>query len=146
MVWTYFLLRNGFIRRLILMLRLVLQSSISTVISAYVQLRPTDKQENRFYETLLQTTLLTNDNDLFMVGDFNRKGVQQLDDCQGVHGDYGVGSHNEERIRLQEFCNTNNQLLSNTNFRKPTSHIFTYQPGGNTIQIDYILTRKDGCS
>ena len=53
-------------------LRLVIGNATATVISAYApQSGLTDEQKDRFYESLLQTTSITNDSDhLIMAGDF----------------------------------------------------------------------------
>ena len=127
----------------ILNLRLVLENMTTTVISTYApQAGLAGEQKDRFYESLMQTTSLTNDNDLiFMDGDFNGYVGQYHDGFHGVHGGYCYGSRNEEGSRLLVFCDANDLTICNTNFKKPSSHLITYQSGEHTSQIDYILTR-----
>ncbi|XP_052821790.1 craniofacial development protein 2-like [Octopus bimaculoides] len=128
----------------ILKIILVPQHGLATIISAYAsQLGLPDGLKDRFYDTLLQTTSLTNDRDiLFVAGDFNGHVGQHSGGFYGVHGGYGFGSHNEEGTRLLEFCDANDLMVCKSNFRKPANHLFTYRSGRHTSQIDYILTRK----
>ncbi|CAI9722630.1 Hypothetical predicted protein [Octopus vulgaris] len=113
----------------LLKLRLVLQNSIVTIISAYTpQVGLPDEQKDHFYDILLQATSKTNDNDpIFVAGDFNGHIGCQSNIFHGVHGGHRIGSQNEDGTRLLEFCDANNLLICNINFRKPASYLITYQ-------------------
>ena len=76
-----------------------------------------------------------------LASNFNGHVGQHHDGYSGVHGGYGYGTRNEEGSRLLEFCDAIDLTICNTNFRKPASHLITYQSGENRSQIDYILTR-----
>ena len=56
---------------------------------------------------------------------------------QRFHGDRGFGRHNLEGEGILEFAVTYNLVVSNYFFTKMESHLVTYQPGKNQIQIDY---------
>ncbi|XP_029647248.1 craniofacial development protein 2-like [Octopus sinensis] len=77
-----------------------------------------------------------------MAGNFNGHVGQHPGNSHGVHDGNGFGSCNEEETRLWKFCDGNDLMICNTNFRKLASLLFTYQSGGYTSQIGYILTRK----
>eukprot|EP00106_Octopus_bimaculoides_P017373 XP_014784815.1 PREDICTED: craniofacial development protein 2-like [Octopus bimaculoides] len=77
-----------------------------------------------------------------MVRDFNGHVGKHSDGFHGMHRDYGLGSRNEDGTRLQEFCDANGLMVSNTNFRKPASLLITNQSGGHTSQSDHNLTRN----
>ncbi|XP_014679155.1 PREDICTED: craniofacial development protein 2-like [Priapulus caudatus] len=58
-----------------------------------------------------------------------------------VHGGYGLGVRNVEGERILEFAVVNDLVVGNTCFKKHECHLVTYQSGGISTQIDYILFR-----
>ncbi|CAI9741250.1 Hypothetical predicted protein [Octopus vulgaris] len=80
-----------------------------------------------------EATSKTSGNDLiFVAGDFNGHVGQEAGIFTGVHGGCGIGTRNDEGTRLLEFCDACNLLICNTNFRKPDSHLVTYQSGDSS--------------
>uniref|UniRef100_A0A0L8HL97 FH2 domain-containing protein n=1 Tax=Octopus bimaculoides TaxID=37653 RepID=A0A0L8HL97_OCTBM len=57
-----------------------------------------------------------------------------------VNGGHGFGSCNEEGTRLLVFCDVNNLMICNTNFRKPASHLIVYQSGGQASQYRLVIS------
>ncbi|EDO29120.1 predicted protein, partial [Nematostella vectensis] len=62
---------------------------------------------------------------------------------EGVHGGYGYGERNPEGVRQLDFAVANELVITNSMFQKKSSHLVTYQSGGASTQVDYILTRKN---
>ena len=57
----------------------------------------------------------------------------------GIHGGYGFGKCNIDGERIPEFVVANNLVVGNSKFVKKDNHLITYQLGGCSIQVDYIL-------
>jgi exonuclease III len=88
----------------------------------------------------------------FIAGDFNAKVGKRTeeDECMGR---YSVGERNGSGELLAEFCNRNEQFITNTAFQHPARHITTWSQqridkASNTTktihnQIDYILINRD---
>ena len=88
-----------------------------TVIQVYT---PTSNAEEakveQFYEDLQDFLKLIPKKDvLFLIGDWNAKvGSQEI---PGVTGKFGLGTQNESRQRLAEFCQENALVIGNTLFQ-----------------------------
>ena len=69
-----------------------------------------------FYEDLQDLLELTPKKDvLFIIGDWNAKGSQEI---PGVTGKVGLGVQNEAGQRLTEFCKENTLVTANTLFQQ----------------------------
>lgn len=86
---------------------------------------------------------MANDHDfIFMVSNFNGHVGWHSNVLHGMHGGHGFCSWNEEGTRLLEFCDINDLIIWNANFRKSAIHLVTCKFGGHASQIVYVLTKK----
>lgn len=60
--------------------------------------------------------------------------------CQMYAGN-GYGTRNVDRHQILDFAEANDFIISNTFFKKCTSHLITYTSGDHTSQIDLILVQ-----
>ena len=59
-----------------------------------------------------------------------------------THGGYGYVVRNEAGDRLLDFAVAHDLVIGNTLFKKRVSHLITYESGGDSTQVDYILFRR----
>ena len=88
-----------------------------TVIQAYAPTSDAKEAEVEwFYENLQDLLELTPKKDaLFIIGDWNAKGSQEI---PRVRGKFGLGVQNEAEQRLTEFCQENTLVTANTLFQQ----------------------------
>jgi hypothetical protein len=80
---------------------------------------------------------------LFIGGDLNgRVGSTRLG-FDGVHGDFGYESRNQEGECILNFALSYNLIIANTLFRKRVSHLVTFSSGQHCSQIDFFLARRE---
>ena len=87
-----------------------------TVIQVYAPTTNAEEAEVEwFYENLQDLLELTPKKDaLFIIGDWNAKGSQEI---PRVRGKFGLGVQNEAEQRLTEFCQENSLVIANTLFQ-----------------------------
>ncbi|EDO34761.1 predicted protein, partial [Nematostella vectensis] len=115
-----------------------------TVLSVYApQSGLDDRSKDAFYD-LLQCTIskIADSELLFVCGDFNGHIGSKASAYDGVHGGFGYGERNIEGERILEFSIANNFVICNSFFQKRKSHLVTYESGGASTQVDYILSQK----
>ena len=97
-----------------------------TVIQAYAPTSNAEEAEvERFYEDLQYLLELTPKKDvLFIIGDWNAKVGSQ--ETPGVTGKFGLGTQNEGRQRLIEFCQENSLVIANTLFQQHKRRFYTW--------------------
>ena len=61
---------------------------------------------------------------------------------QRVHGGTGCGQRNREGENILESTESLDLALVNTFFNKKEEHLITYKSGGNSSQIDFVMTRR----
>ena len=61
---------------------------------------------------------------------------------QSVHAGKGYGQRNREGEKILEMMESLDMALENTFFDKKEEHIIIYKSGGNSSQIDFIMTRR----
>ena len=61
---------------------------------------------------------------------------------QRVHRGTGYGQRNREGEKILESMESLDLALVNTFFNKREEHIITYKTGGNSSQIDFIMTLR----
>ena len=59
------------------------------------------------------------------------------------HGDKGLGERNAKGVRVLEFAQGLDLILTNTTFTNRSEKLVTYKSGNNQSQIDYILARRE---
>ncbi|EDO45072.1 predicted protein, partial [Nematostella vectensis] len=119
--------------------------TILTTFSIYApQVGLDDEAKDSFYDELFCAVSKTAETEsLFLCGDFNGHVGSMAGGYEGVHGGYGYGERNPEGVRLLDFAVANELVITNSMFQKRSSHLVTYQSGGASTQVDYILTRKN---
>ena len=58
-----------------------------------------------------------------------------------MHGGKGYGQRNREGEKILKSIESLDLALENTFFNKKEEHLITYKSGGNSSQIDFIITR-----
>ena len=118
---------------------------ILRVISCYAPQQGCPDEEKLAFWEKLEDHLQSFDpsEHLIIAGDFNGHVGQSRNGFEQCHGGQGFGTRNEEGSRILEFAEAHNLAVTNTYFRKKTSHLVTYYSGGRTTQIDYILVRRE---
>ena len=61
---------------------------------------------------------------------------------QRVHGGKGYGQRNREGEKILESVESLGLVLVSAFFNKNEAHLITYKSGGNSSQIDFIMTRR----
>jgi len=76
-------------------------------------------------------------------GDLNGHVGTNVDGYDGVHGGYGFGERNADGVRILEFCDAVELIVTNTCLKRQKNQLATYVSGGTVSAIDYLLLR--GC-
>ena len=129
----------------ILVLKLRVGQTITTVISVYAPQQGLDNdQKDSFYNELRETVAKMDVQELVIIaGDLNGHVGEESDGYEGVHGGRGYGTRNREGKRILEFGSDMDMVVTNTMFQKRPSRLITYISGDENnrtrTQIDYIL-------
>ena len=92
---------------------------------------------------ILSITLLTCEDVLFIIGDWNAKVESQ--ETHGVTGKIGLGIWNEAGQRLIEFCQENSLVITNTLFQQHKRRLPGHHQMVNTkIRLIIFFAAKDG--
>ena len=128
----------------IIALELLIGKTVTTFISVYApQVNLKDPEKDSFYEALMATVAKVDDKKLLIIaGDLNGHVGRSSEGYEGIHGGRGYGNRNKEGDRILEFGNATDMVVLNTMFDKRDSRLITYQSGGHSTQIDYILIGK----
>jgi hypothetical protein len=116
-----------------------------SVISAYApQAGRTEEEKDVFWQELVEICMEISDKEMIMIGgDLNGHVGDRMEGYEGVHGDYGFGSRNEEGVRILDFAAAMDMVICNTLFKKDVNKLVTFSSGGRETTVDYILTRRD---
>ena len=125
-------------------LKLVIAGEIFNIVSAYApQSGETEKIKEEFLsdrEDLMSRLPRT---EKMVVGaDLNGHVGKNPGVFQKVHGGKGFGQRNREGQNILESTESLDLALVNTLFNKKEEHLITYKSGGNSSQIDFIMTRR----
>ena len=129
----------------ILVLKLLVGQTTTTVISVYAPQQGLDNdQKDSFYNELRETVAKMDVQELVIIaGDLNGHVGKDSDGYEGVHGGRGYGTRNREGKRILEFGSDMDMVVTNTMFKKRLSRLITYSTGDEenkiSTQIDYIL-------
>ena len=115
-----------------------------SIIQVYAPTSESDEEEiDKFYDMLDKAKGQCKSQEVVIImGDLNAKvGSGKYGD---VAGKYGLGIRNERGQRWVEWCDANNQVITNTWFEDHPRRRWTWRsPGGNfRNQIDYITINK----
>ena len=128
----------------IMLIKLAIDKKIITVLSCYAPQVGLDKiVKDTFYDQLHDTIRKVSDAETIVIcGDLNGHIGKDANGYEGIHGGHGYEIQNKEGENILEFAVAHNLVVGNSCFTKKDSHLITYQSGGNSSQIDYVLVRK----
>ena len=122
-------------------LKLVIAGEIFNIVSAYApQSGETEKIKEEFlkdWEDVMSRVPRTEK--IVVRADLNGHVGKNPGVFQRVHGGKGCGQRNREILESMESLDL---ALVNTFFNKNEEHLITYKSGGNSSQIDFIMTRR----
>lgn len=124
-------------------LKLAMDSQkIMNIICAYAPQTGCKEQEKyEFWEDLDEVVIhIPLGETKFIMGDLNGHVGESSDTYKDIHGGFGYGTWNKDGQRVLEFAARHNMTIINTTFQKKPEHLITYKSGGNSTQIDYILS------
>ena len=127
-----------------MLIKLAIDKKIITVLSCYApQVGLDNIVKDTFYDQLHDTIRKVSDAETIVIcGDLNGHIGKDANGYEGIHGGHGYGIRNKEGENILEFAVAHNLVVGNSCFTKKDSHLITYQSGGNSSQIDYVLVRK----
>ena len=130
----------------IILIKLVVGLRVLNVLSIYApQSGLSDNDKDNFYDQLRAVTAEIPASEILLpCGDWNGHVGSKGTGYEEVHGGHGYGilRPDAEGERILEFALANDLLLGNTWYKKRDSHLVTYESGGATTQIDFIMYRK----
>ena len=115
-----------------------------TVLSCYApQVGFDNVVKDTFYDQPQDTVRkMGADETLVICGDLNGHIRKLVNGYEGVYSGYSYGLRNKESEHIIEFAAAHNLVVGNSYFTKKDNHVTTYQSGGTSSQIDYILVRR----
>ncbi|PWA60363.1 glyoxalase I, Glyoxalase/Bleomycin resistance protein/Dihydroxybiphenyl dioxygenase [Artemisia annua] len=124
---------------------LVIDGETVNVISAYApQVGRSDAEKRIFWDSLDELVReCPADQRLIIGGDLNGHIGATADGYSWVHGGFGYGVRNVKGCSILEFTTAHNLVVANSFFKKRDVHLITFQSGGHSTQIDYLLVRID---
>jgi hypothetical protein len=116
---------------MIILVKLLIGDLIFNVISAYApQIGLNESVKRHFYEELDALVCnVTISEKLFIAGDLNEHVGRTRVGFDGVHGDFGYGSRNQEGEGILNFALAYDLIIVNTLFKKRVSHLVTFSDG-----------------
>ena len=128
----------------IICLKMELDGVMLNVISAYVpQVGCIREEKETFWLDLDETVEKIPRNERIVVGaDLNGhigEGNNGDEECMGRHG---LGKRNNEGQAVVDFAKRRELAITNTYFVKKLAHRVTYSSGGRSLQVDYIMVRR----
>ena len=127
-----------------IMIKLDIDNKIITVLSCYApQVSLENIIKDIFYDPLHDTVRKVGaDETLVIRADLNGHIGKLAHGYEGVHGGYDYGLRNKEGEYILEFVVAHNLAVGNSYFTKKDNHLTTYQSGGMSSQIHYILVKN----
>ena len=125
-------------------LKLVIAGEIFNIVSAYApQSGETEKIKEEFLKDWEDVMSRVPGTEKIVVrADLNGHVGKNPGVFQRVHGGKGYGQRNREGEKILEIMESLDFALVNTFFNKNEEHLITYKSGGNSSQIDFIMTRR----
>jgi hypothetical protein len=130
-------------RDMIILVKLLAGDLVFNIISAYAPQTGLNKSvKMQFWKELdALVSSVSISEKLFIGGDLNGH-VDSIRVCfDGVHGDFGYGSRNQEGEGILNFVLAYDLIVANTLFRKRVSHLVTFSSGQYCSQMNFILAR-----
>jgi hypothetical protein len=128
----------------IIAIKLIIGARLLNVVSAYApQSGRSNEEKDDFWDKLIALTSSISGGEVILLGgDLNGHVGSRSDDYVGVHGGFSFGTRNVEGERILEFGDAMEMVVCNTLFKKEDKKLVTYESGGVSSTIDYLLMRK----
>ncbi|XP_051212163.2 uncharacterized protein [Lolium perenne] len=128
-----------------ILVKLVVGDLVLNVISAYApQVGHNESTKREFWEGLEDLVRRVPIGEkLFIGGDLNGHVGTSNTGFERVHGGFGYGIRNQEGEDILSFALAYDMIVANTLFRKRESHLVTFSSGLHSIQIDFVLSRRE---
>ncbi|XP_055800347.1 uncharacterized protein LOC129869743 [Solanum dulcamara] len=126
-------------------IKLVIGWFTLNIISAYaLQVVLDDEIKRRFWKDLDEVVVsIPPTKKLFIRGYFNGHIGSILIGYDEVYGGFGFGCRNGGGASLLEFAKAFGLIVANSSFLKKEEHLVTFRSLRKTMQIDFLLLRKD---
>ena len=123
-----------------MMIKMIVGKVVTVLLVYAPQSGLTIAEKELFYDSLQNLVQTIDDSKMLLIcGDFNSHTGKAALGYEGIHGGYGFGKCNMDGERILEFAVANNLVVGNSKFVKKDNHLITYQSGGCSSQVDYIL-------
>ena len=128
----------------IISVKLVIEGSMMTVVSAYApQVGCTMEEKDDFFNDLDEGVESIPKEERILIGaDFNGHVGEGNRGDEQVMGRHGLKERNAEGQRLVDFAKRMDMAIVNTYFKKKEEHRITYKSGGRCSQVDYVMCRR----
>ena len=124
-------------------IELALEGELVTFVSVYApQVGRPQEEKDEFYDELYRFIGKLKGK-YVVLGDMNGHVGRDVDGFEGVHGGNGFGDRNAEGEAILEFATCFDLVVANTFFTKETQKLVTYESGGVSSVVDYVLARKN---
>ena len=124
-------------------IELALEGELVTFVSVYApQVSQPQEEKDEFYDEIYRFIGKLK-RKYVVLGDMNGHVGRDVDGFEGVHGGNGFGDRNAEGEAILEFATCFDLVVVNTFFTKETQNLVTYESGGLSSVVDYVLTRKN---
>ena len=132
----------------LLVLRMAVGKVVVNIVCVYAPQVGRPAEEKEEFLTVLGDVLrrVCDHEDLIVCGDMNCHVGLRADGFESVHGGRGYGVRNAEGEAFLEFATAMNLAVVNTWFVKRESQRISYDSGGNTTTVDYVLVRREKLS
>uniref|UniRef100_A0A8D9DT62 Craniofacial development protein 2 n=1 Tax=Cacopsylla melanoneura TaxID=428564 RepID=A0A8D9DT62_9HEMI len=143
--WRNNVLNTYHVNDRIMMIKIHAEPTDIYIIQVYFPTSNSDDEEvEHMYEQLEDLFKITEEkSNVFITGDFNAS-VGEQNFTSNTMGKFGLGKQNERGVRLIEFCEQMDMIITNTFFETPKRRRYTWKAPGdiNRFQIDFILVKK----
>jgi len=128
----------------IIAIKLIIGARLLNIVSAYApHSGRSNEEKDDFWDKLIALTSSISGGEVILLGgDLNGHVGSRSDDYVGVHGGFSYGTRNVEGERILEFGDAMEMVVCNTLFKKEDKKLVTYESGGVSSTIDYLLMRK----
>lgn len=126
----------------IMWLKIKLGDELLAILSAYAPQQGRSNEDKDIFWNLLTDEVegLVRTDNVLICGDLNGHVGEHAEGYTSAHGGFGYGNRNIDGERILEFAESLQLQILNTFYKKPKSHLITYQSGLHESQIDFMLT------
>ena len=125
-------------------MKLQLKGSILNIVCAYApQINNSTEEKNDFWQDLDGLIESVSKRERIVLGaDLNGPGSEGNIGDEKIMGKYSAGTRNKEGAMVVDFAKRMNLAIVNTFFKKKDEHRVTYNSGGKSIKVEYVMCRR----